>query len=154
MDAQIWYAIFSTICGGIHGAFNHLGEVSGCFYPCAMRNFFFSLVLVKCLSLFIVTTQPTLATSHGFLARGWAKPLPNSPKVLANMLSVSRTLLQSRTSWLWYHSVMSRPHVYQYYSCFGHRSLCMVFFLSESPGPNPDPTLPKGLNNMLVQVDL
>ena len=28
MDAQIWYAIFSTLCGGIHGAFSHLGEVS------------------------------------------------------------------------------------------------------------------------------
>ncbi|OVA17115.1 Glycosyl transferase [Macleaya cordata] len=27
MDAQIWYAIFSTICGGINGAFNHLGEI-------------------------------------------------------------------------------------------------------------------------------
>lgn len=28
MDAQIWYAIFSTLFGGIHGAFSHLGEVS------------------------------------------------------------------------------------------------------------------------------
>lgn len=28
MDVQIWYAIFSTLFGGIHGAFNHLGEVS------------------------------------------------------------------------------------------------------------------------------
>ena len=27
MDAQIWYAIFSTIVGGILGAFSHLGEV-------------------------------------------------------------------------------------------------------------------------------
>ncbi|KAF6171148.1 hypothetical protein GIB67_012222 [Kingdonia uniflora] len=27
MDTQIWYAIFSTVCGGIHGAFNHLGEI-------------------------------------------------------------------------------------------------------------------------------
>ncbi|PIA41499.1 hypothetical protein AQUCO_02200132v1 [Aquilegia coerulea] len=27
MDTQIWYAIFSTICGGVHGAFNHLGEI-------------------------------------------------------------------------------------------------------------------------------
>jgi len=27
MDAQIWYAIFSTIFGGIQGAFSHLGEV-------------------------------------------------------------------------------------------------------------------------------
>ncbi|CAN6701588.1 unnamed protein product [Malus baccata var. baccata] len=27
MDAQIWYAIFSTIFGGIHGAFSHLGEI-------------------------------------------------------------------------------------------------------------------------------
>lgn len=27
MDTQIWYAIFSTIVGGIYGAFSHLGEV-------------------------------------------------------------------------------------------------------------------------------
>uniref|UniRef100_A0A5B7C4U4 1,3-beta-glucan synthase n=1 Tax=Davidia involucrata TaxID=16924 RepID=A0A5B7C4U4_DAVIN len=27
MDAQIWYAIFSTIFGGIYGAFSHLGEI-------------------------------------------------------------------------------------------------------------------------------
>lgn len=27
MDAQIWYAIYSTIFGGIHGAFSHLGEI-------------------------------------------------------------------------------------------------------------------------------
>ncbi|KAM1768097.1 hypothetical protein ACFX12_046109 [Malus domestica] len=27
MDAQIWYAIFSTTFGGIHGAFSHLGEI-------------------------------------------------------------------------------------------------------------------------------
>ncbi|GMJ04044.1 glucan synthase-like 7, callose synthase 7, Arabidopsis thaliana glucan synthase-like 7 [Hibiscus trionum] len=27
MDAQIWYAIFSTFFGGIHGAFSHLGEI-------------------------------------------------------------------------------------------------------------------------------
>ncbi|AEE79878.1 unnamed protein product [Arabidopsis thaliana] len=27
MDTQIWYAIFSTLFGGIHGAFSHLGEI-------------------------------------------------------------------------------------------------------------------------------
>lgn len=27
MDAQIWYAIFSTLFGGVHGAFSHLGEI-------------------------------------------------------------------------------------------------------------------------------
>lgn len=27
MDTQIWYAIFSTIYGGIYGAFRRLGEV-------------------------------------------------------------------------------------------------------------------------------
>lgn len=29
MDTQIWYAIFSTIFGGIYGAFRRLGEVGG-----------------------------------------------------------------------------------------------------------------------------
>lgn len=28
MDTQIWYVIFSTIFGGIYGAFRRLGEVS------------------------------------------------------------------------------------------------------------------------------
>lgn len=28
MDAQIWYAIFSTLVGGIYGACRRLGEVS------------------------------------------------------------------------------------------------------------------------------
>ena len=27
MDTQIWYAIYSTLCGGIIGAFDRLGEV-------------------------------------------------------------------------------------------------------------------------------
>ncbi|XP_051151939.1 callose synthase 7 isoform X2 [Andrographis paniculata] len=27
MDTQIWYAIFSTLIGGIYGAFSHLGEI-------------------------------------------------------------------------------------------------------------------------------
>ncbi|XP_073280004.1 callose synthase 7-like isoform X2 [Primulina huaijiensis] len=27
MDTQIWYAIFATLVGGIHGAFSHLGEI-------------------------------------------------------------------------------------------------------------------------------
>ena len=27
MDTQIWYAIFSTVCGGVNGAFIRLGEV-------------------------------------------------------------------------------------------------------------------------------
>ncbi|KAF8408934.1 hypothetical protein HHK36_005004 [Tetracentron sinense] len=29
-DTQIWYTIFSTIFGGIHGAFSHLGETAPC----------------------------------------------------------------------------------------------------------------------------
>jgi callose synthase len=28
MDTQIWYAIFSTIFGGVSGALSHVGEVS------------------------------------------------------------------------------------------------------------------------------
>ena len=28
MDTQIWYAIFSTLLGGVIGAFDRLGEVS------------------------------------------------------------------------------------------------------------------------------
>lgn len=27
MDTQIWYAIYSTIFGGVYGAFRRLGEV-------------------------------------------------------------------------------------------------------------------------------
>lgn len=32
MDTQIWYAIFSTIFGGIYGAFRRLGEVGAFFF--------------------------------------------------------------------------------------------------------------------------
>jgi hypothetical protein len=28
MDTQIWYAIFSTVFGGVSGALSHVGEVS------------------------------------------------------------------------------------------------------------------------------
>lgn len=31
MDAQIWYAIFSTLAGGIYGAYRRLGEVGESF---------------------------------------------------------------------------------------------------------------------------
>ena len=37
MDTQIWYAIFSTIVGGIYGAFRRLGEV-GLLYVCVLSN--------------------------------------------------------------------------------------------------------------------
>ena len=40
MDAQIWYAIFSTFFGGIYGAFRRLGEVS--------NIFFFILLIIHC----------------------------------------------------------------------------------------------------------
>lgn len=49
MEAQIWYAIFSTIIGGIYGAFSHLGEVrdSSAIYlkmnKCSLENFSFIL---------------------------------------------------------------------------------------------------------------
>jgi hypothetical protein len=32
MDTQIWYTIFSTLLGGIYGAFQRLGEVNFPFY--------------------------------------------------------------------------------------------------------------------------
>lgn len=38
MDTQIWYAIFSTIFGGLYGAFRRLGEVSGAFFPTSPNN--------------------------------------------------------------------------------------------------------------------
>lgn len=40
MDTQIWYAIFSTLFGGIYGAFRRLGEVRGAF---AFKDFIFVL---------------------------------------------------------------------------------------------------------------
>lgn len=32
MDTQIWYSIFSTVYGGVSGAFDRLGEVNT-YYP-------------------------------------------------------------------------------------------------------------------------
>lgn len=39
MDTQIWYAIFSTLFGGIYGAFRRLGEVSGSFFIFNLGDF-------------------------------------------------------------------------------------------------------------------
>jgi hypothetical protein len=51
MDAQIWYAIFSTLFGGIYGAFRRLGEVS--------NIFFFVLLVIVCNE-----NYPALFVSH------------------------------------------------------------------------------------------
>jgi hypothetical protein len=41
MDTQIWYALFSTLIGGIYGAYRRLGEVSRIFqYLSSLRNGF------------------------------------------------------------------------------------------------------------------
>lgn len=52
MDTQIWYAIFSTICGGVSGAFDRLGEVIvwNSFYSLLKNSFFlvFFLDLHSC----------------------------------------------------------------------------------------------------------
>lgn len=42
MDAQIWYAIFSTLFGGIYGAFRRLGEVC-----IAFKGLFFLLFFLE-----------------------------------------------------------------------------------------------------------
>lgn len=46
MDTQIWYAIFSTIFGGIYGAFSHLGEVSGNFVVTSFVKTTITLILL------------------------------------------------------------------------------------------------------------
>ena len=39
MDTQIWYALFSTLIGGIYGAYRRLGEVSNIFmYFASLHN--------------------------------------------------------------------------------------------------------------------
>lgn len=45
MDTQIWYAIFSTVFGGVSGALSHVGEVSHPFlcplsFPCVWGPFY------------------------------------------------------------------------------------------------------------------
>lgn len=57
MDTQIWYAIFSTIVGGIYGAFRRLGEV--CLLcvllsrsPCSLETFAFSIFHFCIFSMF------------------------------------------------------------------------------------------------------
>ena len=48
MDTQIWYAIFSTIFGGIYGAFRRLGEVGAFFLrPTRRINFSSSLFFLN-----------------------------------------------------------------------------------------------------------
>lgn len=55
MDTQIWYAIFSTVVGGIRGAFSHLGEVG------ALGLFLYSLfTLHEKYLLFVILSQKIL----------------------------------------------------------------------------------------------
>lgn len=66
MDTQIWYAIFSTIFGGIYGAFRRLGEVSGSFpYSLVLRfqisSFFkLHLFIIDQISFFLTTLKSVL----------------------------------------------------------------------------------------------
>lgn len=72
MDTQIWYAIFSTIFGGIHGAFSHLGEVRNYYFVffikykfqqsccplqclCSLLNIFSIRFCVKIRNLYLIT---------------------------------------------------------------------------------------------------
>lgn len=53
MDTQIWYAIFSTLFGGIYGAFRRLGEVKSClsFFTCIFVCFFhYGDLMDKCMN--------------------------------------------------------------------------------------------------------
>lgn len=56
MDAQIWYAIFSTLCGGVIGAFDRLGEVMTFRMYLDWHSVFclFCMVLVWSLSMMLV----------------------------------------------------------------------------------------------------
>lgn len=46
MDTQIWYALFSTLIGGIYGAYRRLGEVSRILsYLASLLNTFAVLAL-------------------------------------------------------------------------------------------------------------
>ncbi|XVF60760.1 hypothetical protein PTKIN_Ptkin08bG0074200 [Pterospermum kingtungense] len=54
MDTQIWYAIFSTLFGGIHGAFSHLGEIRTLGM---LRSRFQSVPAAFCRRLVPVTNQ-------------------------------------------------------------------------------------------------
>lgn len=50
MDSQIWYAVYSTIFGGISGSFRRLGEVRW-FATLLMYSSQFSFVLIiNCIS--------------------------------------------------------------------------------------------------------
>jgi hypothetical protein len=54
MDTQIWYAIFSTLVGGIYGACRRLGEVSKTDqYPTSLFNSFVLLGLHQYVKLFL-----------------------------------------------------------------------------------------------------
>jgi hypothetical protein len=46
MDTQIWYALFSTLIGGIYGAYRRLGEVSNILmYFASLLNALYVLAL-------------------------------------------------------------------------------------------------------------
>lgn len=95
MDTQIWYAIFSTLCGGVIGAFDRLGEVTLLKYHSSFKPIYYvvhwcidicNLTQTVCtflLCLFLLEFQSELDTladsrliGHLFVWKLYVVPLP------------------------------------------------------------------------------
>jgi hypothetical protein len=81
MDAQIWYATFSTVFGGVSGALSHVGEVS---HP----SF--------CLLLFLCGWGPFYGTYARMSTSGWNRKIAYCYKkifLLVKQIAVGSYLL-------------------------------------------------------------
>lgn len=62
MDTQIWYAIYSTLVGGIYGAFRRLGEVCLCFI--------FSTIFFLVFQIFVFVFSPIIVLPYVICMQG------------------------------------------------------------------------------------
>ncbi|XP_039159176.1 callose synthase 3 [Eucalyptus grandis] len=91
MDTQIWYAIFSTLFGGIYGAFRRLGEIRTLGM---LRSRFETLphVFNACL----IPDEKTERKKRGFFSRNYdAKDPNNKEKVEARFAQLWNTIIDS-----------------------------------------------------------
>lgn len=106
MDTQIWYAIFSTVCGGAIGAFDRLGEVTASHFflfssSKLLSGFLLPWSLISCyIDQLSLSIEGKILCSLLFLR----KTLPQTEEQGFQLLSARILDLETSVLNLWFHS--------------------------------------------------